>query len=140
MMRFTVKDWMNDVVLFAEPDDLVQDVLAAMRKRYVNSVIVRKTADNPEYGIITSIDICDKIVAQKRSPAELHAREIMNAPLITVTPEMPIQDCAKLMKDHRIHHLPVMDNKGEIIGMISATDFLVVAEGLGTGYKDRSLS
>jgi len=139
-MQFTVKDWMKDVVLFAEPDDLVQDVLAAMRKRYVNSVIVRKTADNPEYGIITSIDICDKIVAKQRNPAETHAREIMNSPLITVAPELPLIECAALMKANRIHHLPVMDSTGEIIGMISATDFLVVAEGLGTGYKDRSLS
>lgn len=139
-MQFTVKDWMKDVVLFAEPGDLVQDVLAAMRKRYVNSVIVRKNTESPEYGIITSIDICDKIVAQQRNPAETHAREIMNSPLITVHPGMPLVECAALMKANRIHHLPVMDSKGDIIGMISATDFLVAAEGLGTGYRDRSLS
>ena len=139
-MQFTVKDWMKDVVLFAEPDDLVQDVLAAMRKRYVNSVIVRKTADSPEFGIITSIDICDKIVAQQRNPTETRAREIMNSPLITVQPGMSLLECAALMKANRIHHLPVMDNEGEIVGMISATDFLMVAEGLGTGYKDRSLT
>jgi signal-transduction protein with cAMP-binding, CBS, and nucleotidyltransferase domain len=139
-MQFTVKDWMKDVVLFAEPDDLVQDVLAAMRKRYVNSVIVRKTADSPEFGIITSIDICDKIVAQQRNPTETRAREIMNSPLITVQPGMSLLECAALMKANLIHHLPVMDNKGEIVGMISATDFLMVAEGLGTGYKDRSLT
>jgi CBS-domain-containing membrane protein len=35
------------------------------------------------------------------------------------------------MKDRKIHHLPVVNKKGEVIGMISATDFLVVAEAMG---------
>jgi len=35
------------------------------------------------------------------------------------------------MKKHNIHHLPVADEKGSLVGMISSTDFLVVAEAMG---------
>jgi CBS domain-containing protein len=43
------------------------------------------------------------------------------------------------MRQNHIHHLPVANEKGEIIGMISASDFLVVAEAMGTNFKERSL-
>ena len=42
-MKFTVKNWMNDLVIFVDPDMSVLDALGLMRRRYVNSVIVRKT-------------------------------------------------------------------------------------------------
>ncbi len=138
-MKFTVKNWMNDLVIFVDPDMSVFDALGLMRRRYVNSVIVRKTDSNPEYGIVTSTDICDKIVAHNNNPAETKIRDIMNSPLITVKGDMPVQECAAKMKEYHIHHLPVVDNEGNVIGMISAADFMVVAEGLGTQFQDRSL-
>ena len=139
-MQLTVKDWMNDLVVFVDPDATVSEALATMRRRYINSVIVSKSAANPEYGIITSIDICDKIVAQKRNPREVKVRDLMNSPLVTVPADMLISDCAALMKEKRIHHLPVVDAKGAIMGMVSATDFLVIAEAMGNNFEERTLS
>jgi CBS-domain-containing membrane protein len=43
------------------------------------------------------------------------------------------------MHKHHIHHLPVADKNGKIVGMIAACDFLVVAEAMGTNFKERSL-
>ena len=137
-MQFTVRDWMMDLVVFVDPDTLVIDALETMRRRYINSLIVNKTSTNPEYGIVTSTDICDKIVAPDLDPSTLKVRDIMTTPLITIPNTVSMSDCARIMKDKKIHHLPVMDDKGNLVGMISATDFLVVAEAMGrTG--DRSL-
>ncbi|BAJ64839.1 MULTISPECIES: CBS domain-containing protein [Anaerolinea] len=138
-MQFKVRDWMIDLVVMVEPDLPVTEVLATMRRRYIHSVIVNKSAEHPEYGIITSTDICDKIVAAGRNPAKIKAAEIMSSPIITVSPEMKIDECAKLMSEKGIHHLPVADKAGNVIGMISATDFLVVAEAMGRD-GDRSMS
>jgi len=138
-MQLTVKDWMKDLVIFVDPDATVKEGLALMRHRYMNSVIVNKTPTNTEYGIVTSIDICDKIVAQGHNPAETKMREIMVSPVITVSGSMELKECAAKMKQLRVHHLPVADDKGMIIGMISASDFLVVAEAMGTNFKERSL-
>jgi signal-transduction protein with cAMP-binding, CBS, and nucleotidyltransferase domain len=110
-----------------------------MRHRYTDSLIVEKTATNPAYGIVTTIDISDKIVAQGKNPAETKIRELMVSPLITVPLEMPIGDCAALMHQNHIHHLPVANKEGKIVGMISSSDFLVVAEAMGTNFKERSL-
>ena len=139
MQSTTVKDWMKDLVVFINPDASVNEGLALMRHRYSDSLIVEKTKDSPAYGIVTSIDISDKIVAQGKNPADTKMREVMVSPLITVSTSMLIGECAALMRQHHIHHLPVADEKGNIVGMISASDFLVVAEAMGTNFKERSL-
>ncbi len=137
---FHVRDWMNDLVVFVDPESSVIDALSLMRRRYINSLIVKKTEQSPEYGIVTSIDICDKIVAQGRDPTGLKVKDLMSSPLITATPDMTIEECARLMKEHRIHHLPVADPHGDIVGMISANDFLIIAEAFGRGPGERILS
>jgi CBS domain-containing protein len=139
-MQQTVRDWMKDLVVYVDPETSVTDALALMRHRYVNSLIVRRTATNPEFGIITSIDICDKIVARDANPSKTRVIDVMNSPLITVDQDMDLKECARMMKEHRIHHLPVCDKNGHIIGMISAENFLVVAEVMGRGTGDRVLS
>ncbi len=138
-MQDLVKDWMIDLVVYIDPDDTVLNALSKMRRRYLNSLIVNKTADNPEFGIITSTDICDKIVAHDHNPAETKVREVMTTPLISIMPEQTIFECARKMSEHHIHHLPVIDKNGIIMGMISATDFLVVAEAIGHGEGDKLL-
>lgn len=137
-MQFTVRDWMMDLVVYVDPDLPVTDALETMRRRYINSVIISKTKDNPDFGILTSTDICDKIVAQGRDPSTVQVRQIMTSPIITIRTDMSMAECAKLMQEKKIHHLPVADEKGNLVGMISATDFLVVAEAMGRS-GERSL-
>lgn len=139
-MQNTVHDWMNDLVVFIDPEAVVTDALSLMRRRYINSLIVKKTENSPEYGIVTSIDICDKIVAHRRDPSTVKVKELMSSPLIVADPDMTIVECAGLMKEHRIHHLPVANAQGVIIGMISANDFLLIAEAFGRGNGERVLS
>jgi len=138
-MQDLVKDWMIDLVVYIDPDSTILEALSKMRRRYLNSLIVNKSDQNPDYGILTSTDVCDKIVAQGRDPAATLVRDIMTTPLISIAPEQTIFECAKVMSNRQIHHLPVVDKNKKVIGMISATDFLVVAEALGHGDGDRNL-
>jgi CBS domain-containing protein len=136
-MQYRVKDWMMDLVVFVDPDATVTEALALMRRRYINSLIVNRTANNPEYGIVTSIDVSDKIVAQEQNPSEIKVRDIMTAPLITVHKDLSLKECSRLMHDKHIHHLPVVDDDGKILGMIAAADFLVAAEAMGRKPGER---
>lgn len=129
-MPFTVRDWMIDLIVYIDPDATIADALSLMRRRYIHSLIVKKTENNPDYGILTSTDICDKIVAENRNPSTTKVRELMTSPLTTVNRTLSLKECAKIMKRKKIHHLPVVDEKGSLVGMISATDFLVAAEAM----------
>lgn len=52
------------------------------------------------------------------------ARELMHTEVITAAPKTSLADVATLMVDHHLDGLPVVDEEGHIVGIISATDFL----------------
>jgi len=130
MMDHTVKDWMIDLLVFIEPEATVLEALHQMRRRYIHSILVGKTPEHPEFGILTSTDICDKIIAEKRNPATTKVYEIMHSPILTIRQDESLQGCVRMMKEHNVHHMPVVDEHGELVGFISATDFMVAAEQL----------
>jgi CBS domain-containing protein len=136
-MEFTVRDWMNNLIIYIDPHKTVTEALSLMRRRYISSLIVNKVTPESDYGILTSTDICDKIIAQNRNPSKMTVRQIMTSPLLTINENSDVQECAALMKKHQIHHIPVVNDKKELVGMISATDFLVVAEAMGRDPGER---
>jgi CBS domain-containing protein len=129
-MQHNVKAWMVNLLVFIDPDASVLEALNLMRRRYINSILVNKSKNNKDYGIITSTDICDRIIAEQKNPATTKVSEIMHSPIITISQDADLITCVKLMKEHNVHHMPVVDKAGELVGFISATDFLVVAEQL----------
>jgi CBS domain-containing protein len=54
----------------------------------------------------------------------MKAADVMTTEVITVTPESSIGDAAKLMLQYRISGLPVVDQKGELVGIVTEGDFL----------------
>lgn len=61
---------------------------------------------------------------------------VMTSPVISITASASIADAAKLMLANRISGLPVVDNDGKLVGMVSEGDFLHRGE-LGTGSARR---
>ena len=136
-MPHTVRDWMSKPVIVVDPDSSVSYALTLMRRRNIHSVVVNIGQDNPSYGIITTTDIRDKIAAADRNPAEISVREIMSGPLILAKPEWTLKECSQIMQEHNIHHLPVADEHGALVGLISTTDIFMAVEegGWGEGKK-----
>jgi CBS domain-containing protein len=130
-MPNTVRDWMSRPVVVVDPDSSVKYALTLMRRRKIHSVIVAMSEKNSQYGIVTSTDIRDKIVAAGRNPAELSVREIMSGPLITGNPDWTLMQCSQVMQEKHIHHLPIADENGALIGLISATDIFMAVEEIG---------
>lgn len=126
-----VRDWMSSPVIVVDPDSSVSHAMTLMRRRKINSVVVDISEKNPSYGIITTTDIRDKIVAEGRNPAETTVREIMSGPIVTGRAEWTLMECSQLMQKHKFHHLPIADENGVLIGMISATDIFMAVEEQG---------
>jgi CBS domain-containing protein len=122
---------MSSPVIVVDPDSSVSYAMTLMRRRNIHSVVVDVTDKNPAYGIVTTTDIRDKIVAAERDPAETTVREIMSGPLITARPEWTLKECSQVMQENRIHHLPVADESGALVGLISATDIFIAVEESG---------
>jgi len=128
-----VRDWMSTPVVVVDADSSVSYALTLMRRRHIHSVVVDLSEASPVYGIVTTTDIRDKIIAAERSPAETRVREIMTAPVITGKPEWTLKECSMKMQELGIHHIPIADKDGTLIGLISATDIFRAAEEIGWG-------
>lgn len=132
-MSNKVRDWMSSPVVVIDPDSSVSHALTLMRRRNIHSLVVDISGKNPAYGIITTTDIRDKIIAMDRNPAETLVRDIMTAPVITANPDWSLQECSRKMQEARIHHFPVANEDGALVGLISATDIFIAAEEIGWG-------
>ena len=134
-MPNTVRDWMSSPVVFVDPDSRVSYALTLMRRHKIHSLIVDKSEQNQYYGIVTTTDIRDKIVALDRNPSDVLVRAIMSGPIATAKPEWTLKQCSLIMQERRVHHLPVADENGTLIGLISATDIFMAVE--ETGWKEK---
>lgn len=130
-MPHTVGDWMSRPAVVVDPDTTVSYAMTLMRRRRIHSVIVDASQGNAAYGIVTTTDIRDKIVAAGRNPANTRARDIMSGPIITARAEWTLMECSRIMEQNKIHHLPVADENGTLVGMISATDIFMAVEESG---------
>lgn len=54
----------------------------------------------------------------------MRARELMTTPVVTVRPETPLKEVAEVMAAHRVSGVPVVDRRGELVGVVSESDFL----------------
>ncbi len=60
-------------------------------------------------------------------------REVMTTPVLTVTPETPLQEAVAMMSDHHISGLPVVDAAGVLVGEITEQDLMVRESGVDVG-------
>lgn len=130
-MPHLVRDWMSSPVVVVDPDTSVKHAMTLMRRRNIHSVVVDISEKNKQYGILTTTDIRDKIVAENRNAAETHVREIMSGPIITGKAEWTLAECSRVMQEKKFHHLPIADEHGTLTGMISATDIFMAVEEIG---------
>jgi CBS domain-containing protein len=104
-------------------DTTVHDAARYIRERQVRSVGV---CDHRGVlvGVVSHSDISDKVAAENKCPAWMRVSEIMTRQLVTATPETSIEDCLRLMEQHGIFHLVILDGDTGYRGMISVTDLL----------------
>lgn len=73
-------------------------------------------------GVITDRDICCRAVAQGKNPLEMTARECMSDSVVTVTPEMSLDECCTIMENNQVRRVPVVDANGRCCGMVAQAD------------------
>jgi CBS domain-containing protein len=120
---------MSSPVIVIDRDCSVSYALTLMRRRNIHSLMVALSGN--DLGIVTSTDVRDKIAGAERDPKATLVREIMTTPVITAKPDMSLKDCSLKMKSNGVHHLPVSDERGMIVGMISANDIFAAIEEMG---------
>ena len=111
----------GSMVCFIAPDATVFEAIQLMADKNIGAVLVMD--GEKLIGVISERDYARKVHLKGRSSRETKVREITSSPVISVMPTHSVQDCMRLMTDHRLRHLPVV-SEGHVIGIVSIGDLV----------------
>ena len=100
-----------------------ETVLLATQRMNEHSVGALLVTDSGRLcGIFTERDVLRRVVAAQRNPAETHVCDVMTTNMACASPDTSVDDARSIFKTHRIRHLPVVGNDGELVGVVSIGD------------------
>ena len=119
-----VQDIMSHEMVTVTAADTVLTAARKMSQNKVSCVII--VDDQMAVGILTDKDVLKGIAGHDREFHRLRVEERMSSPVQTVEPEASVVKAGKIMEDHGIKRLPVVDG-GTLVGIVTQTD---IARGL----------
>jgi CBS domain-containing protein len=105
------------------PGDDAISVAHALAQHRIGAALVRDNA-GAILGIVSERDIVRALAHDGATALAQTARQLMTTELHTVSPETHIADAMSMMTDRRCRHLPVLDGKGALLGMVSIGDLV----------------
>jgi CBS domain-containing protein len=115
-----VTEKMSSHIVCVEPERRVRELAEIMRDEHVGCIPV--ISGNQLSGMITDRDIVCRLVAEGRDPDESLARDIMTRPVHTCRADEPLADAAQTMEDQQVRRLPVVEEGGKVVGLLTADD------------------
>lgn len=129
-----VGDIMHTDVKTAGPGDTFADVARIMHRNGISSVVVLDGAKLR--GIVTERDIVNLVAAGGDPHSVTVGHGMTRRDLETVSPKTDIAEAAEIMVARNIRHLPVVDTRGRVVGIISIRDLTRwAAEELSGGHE-----
>lgn len=123
----TVGELCNRNVVVAPPGELVTDAAKRMRTSHVGALVVVETRNGRHVpvGMVTDRDIVISVVAG--DPVHMQAlllSDVMSTDLITAREHDSIEDSSRRMHDHGVRRLPIVDDVGALVGILTLDDVL----------------
>lgn len=103
------------------PESSVFDAIQLMADKNIGALAVLE--NGRLIGIVSERDYTRKVVLRGKASKTTSVREILGGQVISVTPTHTVADCLRLMTEHRIRHLPVLQGS-ELVGIISIGDLV----------------
>ncbi len=110
-----VKDYMTKNVISVSPDTLTEDIIDLMKESHHNSYPV--VENDKLVGMVTAFDIVAK-------EWEDTVRGMMSTKLVVANQNLSINDASRVMFRRGISRMPVVDEEGRLVGIITNTDMV----------------
>ena len=124
-----VRDVMKTSFSTIDGNAAISEALRKMKAAGTSMLIVEKRHDDDEYGMLLVSDVARQVLARDKAPARVNVYEVMQKPVICVSPGMDIRYCSRLFTQHDLTRAPVIED-GIVIGTISPS--LLVLDGLAS--------
>jgi len=113
----------NPVV--ARPDESVREVAVRMDRLDVGCAVVVDLANHP-IGMVTDRDLTLRVLRRRRNPDTTPVRDVMHEDIVTVREKAPLMRALRWMRRDGIRRVPVIDDTGQLIGILTWDDALQV--------------
>ena len=133
MQELLVRDWMTSKVITVDGRTTLPDAHKLMRTNNIRRLPV--VEHGKLVGIVTRSDIREaspsdattlSVWEMQYLLSKLEVRQIMTKSPVTILPDASIKEAARLMYEHKIGGLPVLDGKGRLRGIITESDIFRV--------------
>jgi len=125
-IEMKVRDVMSNRVVTCPQACSVAEAAKKMRDEDVGSIVILE--GKKPVGVVTREDITNKVAASDKLASKVSVKEIMNSPLVTISPDDTLSDAAKRMGKHGYERMPVKQ-LNKLVGFISVRDLLRVSPG-----------
>jgi CBS domain-containing protein len=139
-----VSQLMTKNVSVADLETTLEEIATMMRDEDAGAIPVLD--EGKVVGIVTDRDIVLRCIAEGRDPVGTTSEDILSADLTTIKPNDDVDRAAHLMAQRQVRRLPVVDESGKLLGMLSLGDIAVkedgdtesaeALEGVSRGVKD----
>ena len=124
----TVLDVMAKSPAVCMPTSTIEEVAQMMKAHDCGAIPVVESMDSPKpVGIITDRDIVVRLIAEGKSAGEATAKDAMSEGLATASADMSLEAVGELMERNQVRRIPVVDEDGKVIGVVSQADFVLNA-------------
>ena len=118
-----VREVMSQNPACCTPTDSAQIVAGIMRDRNVGAVpVIADQQSRMLIGMITYRDFCCSVVADGLDPKKTTIEKFISMNPISCRDGENIEKCERLMQDHQVRRIPVVDSDGKVIGIVSQAD------------------
>ena len=131
LKNITVSSIMTPNVITVNEKQTLREGSKFMYQHNIGGLIVLMDTSNNEteeidkpIGIITERDIARLVAFSSNLSTDTAISEVMSKPLITINQNSSIKEVTDLMQQNNIRRLPIVDNKGKLVGIITAKDIL----------------
>lgn len=131
LKNITVSTIMTPNVITVNEKQTLREASKFMYQHNIGGLIVLMDTSNNEnveidkpIGIITERDIARLVAFSSNLSTDTIISEVMSKPLITINQNSSIKEATDLMQQNNIRRLPILDNKGKLVGIITAKDIL----------------
>ena len=123
-----VKDLMTSAVVWCTPWDTAQRAATLMKAHGVGAIAVVADPSDPLLeGIVTDRDLCCGVVAAGKNADAVQVADLMTRIPVTCGPEDTLEECEELMQEGQVRRIPVVNNRGRCIGIVSQADIALHA-------------
>jgi len=105
-------------------DDTVETAARAMRDNRVGCLIVVR--EGHPIGIVTDRDLVNRVLAEGHDPTSARLHDFVTFDPLTVSVHDGIETVAARMRQHGVRRLPVVDDDGKAVGIVTSDDLLVL--------------